>query len=168
MQEFRKAVLLGFTMLLMVVFICLPRTAAAKTIMSDEEMGRVIGTSGISITFSHLSFNTQISNIYYGSSSGFKGAPNPGYVSLNNVSLVGNVAFDSPVTASVSTASPGSGALQVTNMQLNIPAATVTINQFSVGSVLLGSTPGTGKSLGSFGFTNLTARVTGNIVVQVH
>jgi len=168
MQEFKKAVLLGFTMLLMVVVICLPQPVAAKTIMSDQEMGSVTGTGGFSLSLSTLTFNTKISTIYYGSSTGFAGAPNPGYISLNNVSVVGNVAFASQATASVSTASKGKGVLQLTGATLNIPAAKVTVNQFSVGAIMLGSSPGTGMSLGSFGVTGLTAHVTGNVVVQVH
>jgi hypothetical protein len=47
MKEFRKAVLLGFTALLMVACICLPQSAMAKVaIMQDEELGSVIGSRG--------------------------------------------------------------------------------------------------------------------------
>ena len=56
MKNFKKAVLLGFTVLLMVVGICLPPSATAKTIiLSNEELGGVIGSSGgSSLTVNHF------------------------------------------------------------------------------------------------------------------
>jgi len=168
MKEIRKVVLLGFTVLLIVVGIYLPQSAMAMAILSDEEMGGMIGRGGISITMDHLTVDTQINTIYYGDSDGLGEGSQAGYISLTDVAFRGNIIWASPVGVDVATASVGSGMIQMTNLKLSIPDAVVNIDHFEIDAIRLGSEPGVGKSLGSFGIYNLSARMIGNIEVQVH
>jgi hypothetical protein len=168
MKEYRKAVLLGFTVLLIVVGIYLPQSVMAKAIMSDEELGSVVGRGGISLTVDHLTTDTHVDTIYYGDSDGLGDGSQAGYISLTDVALKGSIVWASPVKVDVATANVGSSMIQVTSMKLSIPDAVVNIDRFEIDAIRLGSEPGVGNSLGSFGIYNLSARLTGNIEVQVH
>jgi hypothetical protein len=169
MRALSKAVLIGFTLLFMVGVIYLPQSLAATTILSDEEMSGVIGKGGISITVDHLTTDTHINTIYYGDSDGWGENTQAGYISLNDVTLKGNITFASPARVELGTAIGGFGMIQMTNMKLSIPDAVVTIDRFAVGAIRMGSKPGTGTSMGSCGLTGFSARITGgtNLEVQV-
>jgi hypothetical protein len=167
MKENMKAVILGFTVLL-IVGIYLPQSVMAKAIMSDKELGSVVGRGEFSLTVDHLATDTLINTVYYGDSDGLGEGSQAGYISLTDVALKGNIIWASPVKVDVATANIGSGMIQVTSMKLSIPDAVVTIDHFAIDAIRLGSEPGVGNSLGSFGIYNLSARLTGNIEVQVH
>jgi len=166
MRAFSKAVLLGFTLLVM-VGIYIPQSLATATILSDKEMSRVIGKGGIFLTVDHLATDTYIKTIYYGDSDGWGEYSKAGYISLNDVVLKGNIAFASPTRVEVGTVDSGSGMVKMTDMKFSMSDSVVTIDRFTIGAIRMGSEPGVGKSMGSCGLIGVSARVTGNVQVQI-
>jgi hypothetical protein len=168
MKEFRKTVLLGVAILLMVVGIYLPPPAMAMTPLSDEEMVGVIGQGGISLTVDHFTADTQIKTLFYGDSDGLGEGSRGGYISLTDVVFKGSVAWDPPLQVDMVTAGDGRGNAQMTGMRLSMSNAMVNIDRFTIDAIRLGSEPGVGNSLGSFGIYNLSARITGSIAIVAH
>jgi len=143
---------------------------ARMTSLSDEELGDVTAQAGIAIAVDNLNLDTTIKTLYYhdkdgaGEGSGTTG----GYISLNDIVLIGSVDFDKPMTIDVQTELDASGNTEVTSVNMTLSDMTVDIDQFTIDSITLGSEPGKGASLGSFGLFGLHARITGNVSISAY
>ena len=143
---------------------------AKMTSLSDEELGNVTAQSGIALSVDNLNIDATVKTLYYhdkdgaGEGSGTTG----GYISLNDIVLIGSVNFDKPMTIDVQTALDASGNTEVTSVNMTLSDMTIDIEEFSIDSITLGSEAGKGESLGSFGIYGLHAQLTGNISITAH
>jgi hypothetical protein len=168
----KKLSLRALTQLIVVLgLIVVAQSAMAKmTSLSDDELGDVTAQAGIAIAVDNLNLDATIKTLYYhdkdgaGEGSGTTG----GYLSLNDIVLIGSVNFDKPMTIDVQTELDASGNQEVTSVNMTLSDMTVDIEQFTIDSITLGSEAGKGASLGSFGIYGLHARITGNISITAH
>jgi hypothetical protein len=168
----KKLSLRTLTQLIVVLgLIFVAQSAIAKmTSLSDEELGEVTAQAGIAIAVDNLNLDTTIKTLYYhdkdglGEGSGTTG----GYISLNDIVLIGSVTFDKPMTIDVATAVDASNNTEVTSVNMTMSDMTVDIERFTIDSITLGSEAGKGDSLGSFGIYGLHARMTGNVSISAH
>jgi hypothetical protein len=143
---------------------------AKMTSLTDEELGEVTAQAGIAINVDNLDLDTNIETLYYhdkdglGEGTGTKG----GYISLNDISIVGSVTFDKPMSVNVETAMDDAGNTEVTKVNMSMSDMTLDIDRFTVDSITLGSEAGEGKSLGSIGILGLHARMTGNVSISAY
>jgi hypothetical protein len=141
---------------------------AKMTSLSDEELGEVTAQSGIAIAVDNLNLDTTIKTLYYhdkdgaGEGTGTTG----GYISLNDITMIGSVSFDKPMTIDVQTELDASGNTEVTSVNMTLSDMTVDIEQLTIDSITLGSEAGKGASLGSLGIYGLHARMTGNVSIS--
>jgi hypothetical protein len=146
------------------------QSAIAMTSLSDEELSDVTAQAGIAIAVDDLNIDATIKTLYYhdkdgaGEGSGTTG----GYISLNDVVLVGSVSFDKPMTIDVQTEIDAAGNTEVTSVNMQLSDMTIDIDRFTIDSITLGSEAGKGASLGSFGIYGLHARMTGNVSISAH
>jgi hypothetical protein len=168
----KKLSLRTLTQLIVVLgLIFVAQSAIAKmTSLSDEELGEVTAQAGIAIAVDNLNLDTTIKTLYYhdkdglGEGTGTTG----GYISLNDIVLIGSVTFDKPMTIDVATAVDASNNTEVTSVNMTMSDMTVDIERFTIDSITLGSEAGKGASLGSFGIYGLHARMTGNVSISAH
>mgnify|MGYP003574248331 FL=1 len=168
----KKLSLRALTQLIVVLgLIIVAQSAMAKmTSLTDEELGEVTAQAGIAIAVEDLNMDATIKTLYYhdedglGEGSGTTG----GYISLNDITLLASVSFDKPMTIDVQTELDASGNTEVTSMNMTLSDMTIDVEEFSIGSITLGSEAGKGESLGSFGIYGLHARLTGNISITAH
>ena len=143
---------------------------AKMTSLSEDEMGEITAQAGIAISIDQLDLDTDIKTLYYhdkdglGEDSGTKG----GYLSLNDVKIVGSVQFDKPMTVNIETSMDAAGNSEVTKVNMSMSDMTLDIDRFTIDSITLGSKPGEGPSLGSFGIYGLHARMTGNVSISAY
>jgi hypothetical protein len=147
------------------------QTSMAKmTSLSDDELSEVTAQSGIAIAVDKLNLDATIDTLYYhdkdglGEGSGTTG----GYLSLNDISLVGSVSFDNPMKIDIETSADAAGNTEVTKINMTMSDMTLDIDRFVIDSITLGSAPGEGKSLGSLGIYGLHARMTGNVSISAY
>jgi hypothetical protein len=166
----KKLSLRTLTQLIVVLgLIFVAQSAMAKmTSLSDEELGDVTAQSGIAISVDNLNLDTTIKTLYYHDKDGVGEGTTGGYISLNDIVLIGSVTFDKPVTIDVQTELDASGATEVTSVNMTLSDMTVDIERFTIDSITLGSEAGKGESLGSFGIYGLHARMTGNVSISAH
>ena len=145
-------------------------TMAKMTSLTDEELGEVTAQAGIAISVDHLNLDTNIDTLYYhdkdglGEGTGTKG----GYLSLNDVAIVGSVAFNTPMSVNVETSMDAAGNSEVTKVNMTMSDMTLDIERFTIDSITLGSEAGEGKSLGSIGILGLHAQMTGNVSISAY
>jgi hypothetical protein len=167
----KKLSLRTLTLLIVVLgLIFAAQSAIAMTSLSDEELSDVTAQAGIAIAVDDLNIDATIKTLYYhdkdgaGEGSGTTG----GYISLNDVVLVGSVSFDKPMTIDVQTEIDAAGNTEVTSVNMQLSDMTIDIDRFTIDSITLGSEAGKGASLGSFGIYGLHARMTGNVSISAH
>jgi hypothetical protein len=143
---------------------------AQMTSLNDEELGEVTAQAGISIAVEDLKLDTTIKTLYYQDKDGLGPGTGTtgGCLSLNDITLVGSVKFDKPMTIDVQTALDPTGKTQVTSLNMQLSDMTVDIDRLTIDSITLGPEPGTGSSLGSLGIYGLHARMTGNISISAN
>lgn len=142
--------------------------AAQVSPMTDAALAEVTGQAGIAIGVNDLAFDLKAADIYYGDKDGLGPGTGAGYLSLTNVALEGSVAFATPVTVDITTRTGPHGDIQVANLLLRLSDMTLKIDSFSIDAIRLGSAPGRGESLGSFGIDNMTLRLTGSITISAN
>ena len=138
--------------------------------LSDETMGNVTAQAGIAISANDLGFNIKADTIYYGDKDGLGQGTGTtaGYLSLTGVDLDGSVNFGKPLTIDVATTKDPSGATQITSVNMTLSDMTLKIDKFYIDAIRLGSAPGQGPSLGSFGINNMVVKMTGNISITAN
>jgi len=143
---------------------------AKMTSLSDEELSEVTAQGGISISIDELNLDANIDTLYYGDKDGLGEGTGTtaGYLSLNNVELVGSVDFSDPLTVDVATEIDAAGNTEITKINMTMSDMTLDIERFTIDSITLGSAPGEGNSLGSFGILGLHAQMTGNVSITAH
>ena len=166
----KKLSLRTLTQLIVVLgLIFVAQSAIAKmTSLSDEELGEVTAQAGIAIAVDNLNLDTTIKTLYYHDKDGLGEGTTGGYISLNDIVLIGSVTFDKPMTIDVATAVDASNNTEVTSVNMTMSDMTVDIERFTIDSITLGSEAGKGASLGSFGIYGLHARMTGNVSISAH
>jgi hypothetical protein len=143
---------------------------AKMTSLSDEELGEVTAQAGISLSIDHLNLDTHIDTLYYGDKDGLGEGTGTtaGYLSLNDVEIVGSVAFGNPLSVDVATEVDAAGNTEITKINMTMGDMTLDIERLTIDSITLGSAPGKGNSLGSFGILGLHAEMTGNVSITAH
>ena len=166
----KKLSLRTLTQLIVVLgLIFVAQSAIAKmTSLSDEELGEVTAQAGIAIAVDNLNLDTTIKTLYYHDKDGLGEGTTGGYISLNDIVVIGSVTFDKPMTIDVATAVDASNNTEVTSVNMTMSDMTVDIERFTIDSITLGSEAGKGASLGSFGILGLHARLTGNVSISAH
>jgi hypothetical protein len=166
----KKLSLRTLTQLIVVLgLIFVAQSAIAKmTSLSDEELGEVTAQAGIAIAVDNLNLDTTIKTLYYHDKDGLGEGTTGGYISLNDIVLIGSVTFDKPMTIDVATSVDASNNTEVTSVNMTMSDMTVDIERFTIDSITLGSEAGKGASLGSFGIYGLHARMTGNVSISAH
>jgi len=142
-----------------------PAAHAKAVQMSDDALDQVTGQSGISISASQLGFDLAADTIYYKDADGIGPGSTAGFLSLCGVNLKGSVDFANPLTIDVITRKDASGLTQLTGVALKLSDMTLKIDSFYIDAIRLGSAPGLGGSLGSFGISNMTVKLTGGITM---
>jgi hypothetical protein len=165
----KKLSLRTLTLLIVVLgLIFAAQSAIAMTSLSDEELSDVTAQAGIAIAVDDLNIDATIKTLYYHDKDGVGEGTTGGYISLNDVVLVGSVSFDKPMTIDVQTEIDAAGNTEVTSVNMQLSDMTIDIDRFTIDSITLGSEAGKGASLGSFGIYGLHARMTGNVSISAH
>jgi hypothetical protein len=166
----KKLSLRTLTQLIVVLgLIFVAQSAIAKmTSLSDEELGEVTAQAGIAIAVDNLNLDATVKTLYYHDKDGLGEGTTGGYISLNDIVVIGSVTFDKPMTIDVATAVDASNNTEVTSVNMTMSDMTVDIERFTIDSITLGSEAGKGASLGSFGIYGLHARMTGNVSISAH
>jgi hypothetical protein len=165
----RNSWLIGWAAIFLCASLVSPGYAQLQA-LPDETMAQVVGQSGIAISTDHLDFDLHAGTIYYGDSDGLgpSSGTGPGYISLTGVSLKGSVSFGTPMTLAIATSLDPAKGIQVDNLLLKMNDMTLTIPTFTIDAIRIGSAPGEGGSLGSFGIENMTLQMTGTITLSMN
>ena len=144
----KKLSLRTLTQLIVVLgLIFVAQSAIAKmTSLSDEELGEVTAQAGIAIAVDNLNLDTTIKTLYYHDKDGLGEGTTGGYISLNDIVLIGSVTFDKPMTIDVATAVDASNNTEVTSVNMTMSDMTVDIERFTIDSITLGSEAGKGAT----------------------
>ena len=148
--------------LLMLPQICMAKMSA----LTDDQLGEVVGQAGIAIDVNNLGIDMNIDTLYWGDEDGLGGATQGGYLSLCDMTLRGNIDFLTPMTIDIVTQQTDFGT-QVSSLDIHLSDMTIDIDEFTIDAIRLGSEPGTGPSLGSFGIYGLHADITGDVSISV-
>lgn len=132
----------------------------------DAELARVYGQSGITISASTIGFDISDQVMYYKDPDGIGAGSTAGVLSLCGLHLKGSATFDSPLTIDVAASRDTARFVQLNGFSVRLTDVTLRIDSFTIDSIRLGPAPGAGGDLGSFGITNLTARVTGAMTIS--
>ncbi|GFO56391.1 hypothetical protein GMSM_33980 [Geomonas sp. Red276] len=133
--------------------------------IDDHALGEITGQSGIAISASNLGFDMTAGTIYYRDADGIGPGSSAGFLSLCGVKLKGSADFASPLTIEVATVKDPNGVTRVAGLEMKISDMTLKIDTFYIDTIRLGSAPGIGGSLGSFGINNMTVHMTGGITI---
>ena len=136
--------------------------------MDDEALARVTGQAGIAISVSQIGFDIKADTIYYKDADGIGPGTSAGFLSLCGVLLKGSVDFATPMTINVTTDRDPSGATRIAGVAMKISDMTLKIDNFYIDAIRLGSAPGIGGSLGSFGISNMIVKMTGGISITAN
>jgi hypothetical protein len=135
--------------------------------LSDDEMKAVTGQAGITFTAEdHVDFDMNIDTLAFGDDDGID--TNGGYLSLNDITLIGSADFDSPVSVAITTEMDPFQNTMLTGLDLEMSGMEVKIDEFSIGSITVGSQPGEGKSFGSISMTGYHAQISGKLRITTH
>jgi len=133
--------------------------------ISDEAMGSITGQAGIVISTSNLGFDVKADTIYSKDGDGIGPGTTAGFLSLTGVALKGSVDFATPMTMEVVTGKDLNGFTEIKSVLMKISDMTLKIDSFYIDAIRLGSAPGKGASLGSFGIENMVVKMTGGITI---
>lgn len=156
------------TLLLAIGLMMIPLWGTAgMTPISEEQLGDVIGQAGLSFQVDNLNWDMTIDTLSYGDQDGLGPGTGTtaGYFSLCGIVFKGGAQFTTPLMVDIVTAGNGSGNVGLTSLNMTMTGMTLQVDRFSIDAIRLGSTPGTGNSLGSIYMSNMVANITGNIQV---
>jgi hypothetical protein len=135
--------------------------------LSDTEMRGVTGQAGISLTAEdHLDLNIELDTLAYGDDDGVNGKG--GYLSLNDMRVIGGIDFISPVSVEITTEMDPFQNKMLTGLNVSMDGVKVAIDEFSIGSITVGPNPGEGKSFGSISMSGYRAEISGKIRITTH
>jgi len=158
------------TLLLAIGLMMIPQLGTAGMVpISEEQLNDVVGQAGFSLQTDKLNWDMKIETLSYGDSDGLGPGTNTtaGYFSLCGIVFKGAAQFTTPLKVDMTTTGNGSGQIGLTSLNLTMTGMTLQVDRFSIDAIRLGSTPGTGGSLGSIYMSNLTASITGNVQVSI-
>lgn len=161
------------TMLLASLFSLLATVAQAQARMvpmNDQSLHETIGQAGIAVAFRELGFDLDADTIYYrdGDGLGAGTGTTAGYLSLCGVDLKGSATFAKPMRVEVMVEKDAKGRTEVKGLQMSMTEMTLKVDRFYVDAIRLGSSAGTGGSLGSLGIDNMTLRMTGAFTLSAY
>jgi len=140
---------------------------AIMTAMTETGMRDATAQAGIAITATDkIALDMQIGTIAYGDADGTDGKA--GYISMNNVSLLGSVTLQNPVSISVSTQKDAFSNNIVTGIDVVVSGMKIDIDHFNIGSITVGTAPGQGNSFGSISVTDYHAQISGNVRITTN
>jgi hypothetical protein len=140
---------------------------AVLTAMTETGMREATAQAGIAITASDkIALQMEIGTFAYGDNDGTDGTP--GYLSLNNISLLGTINLKEPVSISVSTEKDPFSNTVMTGINVSLSGARIDIDHFTIGSITVGSAPGEGASFGSISITDYHAQISGNVRITTN
>ncbi|GFO56393.1 hypothetical protein GMSM_34000 [Geomonas sp. Red276] len=163
-----KRLTLHTAAILLFSFLSIPAAYAQIRPVQDAELEKIYGQSGITISASTIGFDITDEVMYYKGPAGIGGNTTAGVLSLCGLHLQGSATFGSPLTVDVVTNRDAAGLVQVNGVSVRLTDMTLQIDSFTIDSIRLGPAPGVGGELGSFGITNLTARMTGSITISAN
>jgi hypothetical protein len=140
---------------------------AILTAMTETGMKEATAQAGIAITAADkISLEMEIGTIAYGDLDGTDGTA--GYISMNNISMLGSINLKEPVSVSVSTEKDVFSNNVLTGINISLNGVSIDIDHFEIGSITVGSAPGEGPSFGSFSVKDYHARISGNVRITTH
>ena len=155
-----------FTALCIIGLLMLPHISMAKmSVLADDQLSEVVGQAGIAVDVNNLGLDMNIGTLYWGDEDGLGGDTRGGYLSLTDITLRGNIDFLEPMTIDIVTQQTEIGT-QVTSMNMHLSDMSIDIDEFSIDAIRLGSEPGTGPSLGSFGIYDMHVDITGDVQIS--
>jgi hypothetical protein len=135
--------------------------------LSDNELRGVTGQAGIALTAEdHVGLNIEMDTLAYGDNDGVNGKG--GYLSLNDVRVIGGVDFISPVSVEITTEMDPYAGKMLTGLNVAMDGVKIAIDEFSIGSITVGPNPGEGKSFGSISMSGYRAEISGKIRITTH
>ena len=156
-----------FAALCIIGLLLLPHSSLAKmNALSDDQLGEVVGQAGIAFDVNNLGIDMTMDTLYWGDSDGLGGNTTGGYISLCDVTMIANIDFIEPMTMDIVTQQTPLGT-EVSSLNIHMSDMTVDIPQFTIDAIRIGSEPGEGPSLGSFGIYNMHADITGDVSISV-
>lgn len=167
MKKLHSFIVIAIFLLGLMLF---PQPGSARMeALNEDALSEVTGQGGFSgIISDQLGLDLSIDTLYWGDEDGLGGETQGGYLSFCDIIMQGFVEFGSPVTMDIETSNNGPGATEIHSLNIAMNDMTVHIDEFRVGAIRLGSEPGTGNSFGSFGISDMTVNMTGNIKISMH
>jgi hypothetical protein len=162
-MKIRKIVM---TLLLAIGLMIIPQLGTAEMAsLSEDQMNGVVGQAGVSFQIDSLNWNMTIETLAYGDEDGLGPGTNTtaGYFSLCGIEFVGSAQFTDPLKVDISTTGNGTG---LRSLNMTMTGMELKVDRFSIDAIRLGSTPGTGDSLGSIYMSNMVASITGNVRIS--
>jgi len=155
-----------FIALCIIGLLILPQISMAKmSVLADDQLSNVVGRAGIALDVMNLGVNMVMGSLTYGDEDGLGGLTQAGYISLTDVMLRGNIDFLEPMTIDFVTQLTPMGT-EVTSMNMHLSDTSIDIDEFTIDAIRLGSEPGTGPSLGSFGIYDMHVDITGDLQIS--
>jgi hypothetical protein len=143
------------------------KSFAILTAMTETGMREATAQAGIAITAADkIALEMEIGTIAYGDMDGTDGKA--GYISMNNISLLGTVNLKEPVSISVSTEKDPFSNTIMTGINISLSGARIDIDHFDIGSITVGSAPGDGPSFGSISIRDYHAQISGNVRITAN
>ncbi|HHO75816.1 MAG TPA: hypothetical protein ENN05_05250 [Deltaproteobacteria bacterium] len=156
-----------FAALCIIGLLMLPHASLAKmNALNDEQLGDVVGQAGIAFDVSKLGIDMTMDTLYWGDSDGLGGDTTAGFISLTDVRLIANIDFVEPMTMDIVTRQTPLGT-ELSSLDIHLSDMTIDIPRFTIDAIRIGSAPGEGPSLGSFGIYNMHANISGNVSISV-
>ena len=135
------------------------------SVLADNQLSEVVGQAGIAVDVNNLGLDMNIGSLYWGDEDGLGGLTPGGYLSLTDVTLRGSIDFLEPMTIDIGTQQTQFGT-EVTSMNMHLSDMSIDIDEFTIDAIRLGSEPGTGPSLGSFGIYDMHVNITGDVQIS--
>ncbi len=156
-----------FAALCIIGLLMIPHSGLAKmNALNDDQLGEVVGQAGIAFDVNNLGIDMTMDTLYWGDSDGLGGNTKGGYISLCDVTLLASIDFHEPMTMDIVTQQTPLGT-EISSLNIHLSDMTVDIPEFTIGAIRIGSAPGEGPSLGSFGIYDMHANITGNVSISV-
>lgn len=155
-----------FTALCIIGLLILPHVSMAKmSVLADDQLSQVVGQAGIALDVMNLGVNMVMGSLTYGDEDGLGGLTQGGFLSFCDVTMVGKIDFLQPMMIDFVTQQTQLGT-EVTSMNMHLSDMSIDIDEFTIDAIRLGSEPGTGPSLGSFGIYDMHVDITGDIQIS--
>ena len=136
--------------------------------LDDGQMAQITGRSGLDLQVDDVTFNLAMDTLYYKDADGVGASGTPGYLSLDGLHLKGAVSWDPPLVLTPIALASGLNVMTLPGLNYTLHSLDMTIDNFQIDAIRVGTSPGEGPSFGSIGIRNLTMHVEGNIQIAIH